>query len=85
MANEAEDLSLLEEVSAFFGLGLGSIDDADDLYFTRFQQSHHAECQPRRRSFRDWGRDCVCPSGKDNLCGHRFDKQYGELPNKVGL
>lgn len=32
------------------------------------------------RSLRDWGRDCVCPSGKDNLCGHRFDKQYGELP-----
>ena len=32
------------------------------------------------RSFRDWGRDCVCPSGVDNLCGHRFDKQYGELP-----
>lgn len=32
------------------------------------------------RSFRDWGRDCVCPSGKDNLCGHRFDKQYSELP-----
>ncbi|MBE6531683.1 MAG: lipopolysaccharide biosynthesis protein RfbH [Ruminococcaceae bacterium] len=32
------------------------------------------------RSMRDWGRDCVCPSGKDNLCRHRFDKQYGELP-----
>jgi CDP-6-deoxy-D-xylo-4-hexulose-3-dehydrase len=32
------------------------------------------------RSFRDWGRDCVCPSGRDNLCGHRFDRQYGELP-----
>lgn len=32
------------------------------------------------RSFRDWGRDCVCPSGVDNLCKHRFDKQYGELP-----
>lgn len=32
------------------------------------------------RSFRDWGRDCVCPSGKDNLCGHRFDRQYGKLP-----
>lgn len=32
------------------------------------------------RSFRDWGRDCVCPSGHDNLCGHRFDKQYGKLP-----
>lgn len=32
------------------------------------------------RSFRDWGRDCVCPPGRDNLCGHRFDRQYGELP-----
>lgn len=32
------------------------------------------------RSLRDWGRDCVCPSGRDNLCGHRFSKQYGELP-----
>ncbi|GHT97825.1 lipopolysaccharide biosynthesis protein RfbH [Spirochaetia bacterium] len=32
------------------------------------------------RSMRDWGRDCACPSGRDNLCGHRFDKQYGELP-----
>ncbi len=32
------------------------------------------------KSFRDWGRDCVCPSGKDNMCGHRFEKQYGELP-----
>ena len=31
-------------------------------------------------SFRDWGRDCICPSGKDNFCGHRFDGQYGELP-----
>ena len=32
------------------------------------------------RSFRDWGRDCICSSGQDNLCGHRFDRQYGELP-----
>ena len=32
------------------------------------------------KSLRDWGRDCSCPSGMDNLCGHRFDKQYGELP-----
>ncbi len=31
-------------------------------------------------SYRDWGRDCICPSGRDNLCGHRFDGQYGELP-----
>ncbi len=32
------------------------------------------------KSFRDWGRDCVCPSGRDNFCGHRFDGQFGELP-----
>ena len=32
------------------------------------------------RSLRDWGRDCVCPSGCDNVCGHRFDRQYGQLP-----
>lgn len=32
------------------------------------------------RSIRDWGRDCVCASGQDNFCGHRFDGQYGELP-----
>jgi len=32
------------------------------------------------RSLRDWGRDCACPSGKDNLCGNRFNRQYGELP-----
>ncbi len=32
------------------------------------------------RSIRDWGRDCVCPSGVDNFCKHRFDRQYGELP-----
>jgi CDP-6-deoxy-D-xylo-4-hexulose-3-dehydrase len=32
------------------------------------------------RSMRDWGRDCRCPSGVDNLCGHRFDRQYGEMP-----
>ncbi len=31
-------------------------------------------------SFRDWGRDCWCPSGKDNTCGNRFEQQFGELP-----
>ncbi|MCR5767411.1 MAG: lipopolysaccharide biosynthesis protein RfbH [Lachnospiraceae bacterium] len=31
-------------------------------------------------SWRDWGRDCACPSGHDNMCGHRFDGQFGELP-----
>lgn len=32
------------------------------------------------RSFRDWGRDCVCPPGMDGLCGHRFEGKFGSLP-----
>ncbi len=32
------------------------------------------------RSLRDWGRDCVCAPGQDNLCGHRFDGRRGDLP-----
>jgi CDP-4-dehydro-6-deoxyglucose reductase, E1 len=31
-------------------------------------------------SFRDWGRDCWCPSGRDNTCSNRFGQQFGELP-----
>lgn len=31
-------------------------------------------------SFRDWGRDCYCPPGKDNTCGKRFGWQLGSLP-----
>lgn len=31
-------------------------------------------------SMRDWGRDCICPPGRDNTCKHRFDGQFGELP-----
>ncbi len=32
-------------------------------------------------SFRDWGRDCWCPPGKDNTCGKRFGRRFGELPS----
>lgn len=32
-------------------------------------------------SYRDWGRDCICPSGRDNFCGHRFDGGFGQLPH----
>ena len=31
-------------------------------------------------SFRDWGRDCWCPTGADNTCGKRFTRQMGQLP-----
>jgi len=32
-------------------------------------------------SFRDWGRDCYCPPGKDNTCGQRLCRQLGDLPH----
>ena len=32
------------------------------------------------KSMRDWGRDCWCDSGRDNTCGYRFTKQFGQLP-----
>ncbi|MBN1595598.1 lipopolysaccharide biosynthesis protein RfbH [candidate division FCPU426 bacterium] len=34
----------------------------------------------RLNSLRDWGRDCWCPTGQDNTCGARFNRQYGSLP-----
>lgn len=32
------------------------------------------------RSIRDWGRDCICPPGKDNICNRRFNQKHGDLP-----
>lgn len=33
------------------------------------------------KSIRDWGRDCVCPPGKDNICNNRFNQKHGDLPD----
>ena len=41
----------------------------------------HSKLKKVAESLRDWGRDCWCPSGKDNTCGKRFDWQLGELPH----
>ena len=41
---------------------------------------HRPPLKSYAESFRDWGRDCWCPSGKDNTCGKRFAWQLGELP-----
>ncbi|TDB37607.1 MAG: lipopolysaccharide biosynthesis protein RfbH [Actinobacteria bacterium] len=40
----------------------------------------NAELAAIMLSMRDWGRDCVCPSGRDNVCGERFSRQFGTLP-----
>ncbi len=41
---------------------------------------HRPGLKTYAESFRDWGRDCWCPSGKDNTCNKRFGWQLGELP-----
>jgi CDP-6-deoxy-D-xylo-4-hexulose-3-dehydrase len=43
--------------------------------------TNNAELKLIAESFRDWGRDCYCPPGKDNTCGKRFCQQFGSLPD----
>lgn len=40
----------------------------------------HSRVRRAVESFRDWGRDCWCPPGKENTCKKRFDWQLGSLP-----
>ena len=42
--------------------------------------TNNDELKTIAESFRDWGRDCYCPPGKDNTCGKRFCWTLGELP-----
>jgi CDP-6-deoxy-D-xylo-4-hexulose-3-dehydrase len=42
--------------------------------------TNNAELKMIIESFRDWGRDCYCPGGKDNTCGKRFCWKLGDLP-----
>jgi CDP-6-deoxy-D-xylo-4-hexulose-3-dehydrase len=41
---------------------------------------NNASLKKITESFRDWGRDCWCPPGKDNTCGERYCQKLGELP-----
>lgn len=65
-----------------------------DLATSSFYPAHHittgeggcvfanrGELKLLVESFRDWGRDCWCDTGKENTCGKRFDQQFGELPD----
>lgn len=42
--------------------------------------TNNAELKLIAESFRDWGRDCYCPPGKDNTCDKRFCWKLGDLP-----
>ena len=64
---------VLEEVSALCLTGIGDKNDPDNMYFTDFLQSHHAECQPRTRNLRELG-----------LCGGRSDSQQRVCGCNIG-
>lgn len=42
--------------------------------------TNNAKLRRILESFRDWGRDCYCPPGRDNTCGRRYRWERGELP-----
>ena len=42
---------------------------------------NNASLKKITESFRDWGRDCWCPPGKDNTCGERYCQKLGDLPD----
>lgn len=91
----AHNLCLIEDCcdalgATFDGKAVGTWGDLATL---SFYPAHHittgeggAVLSNRRslmtlvESFRDWGRDCWCPPGKDNTCEKRFDWQLGDLP-----
>ncbi len=64
---------VLEEVSALCITGIGDKNDPDNMRFTDFLQSHHAECQPRTRNFRELG-----------LCGGKSESQQRVAGCNVG-
>lgn len=76
--------------STFMGKMVGTFGDLATL---SFYPAHHItmgeggavfsnnhELIKIAESFRDWGRDCYCPPGKDNTCGKRFGWKLGDLP-----
>jgi CDP-6-deoxy-D-xylo-4-hexulose-3-dehydrase len=76
--------------STYRGQNVGTFGDVGTL---SFYPAHHItmgeggavftnnpELKAIAESFRDWGRDCYCPPGKDNTCGKRFCWKLGQLP-----
>ena len=73
VTNESSESICLEEVSAFCLAGFGDKEQPQDCHLTRFLQSHHAECQPRRQSFKELG-----------LCGGKSDGQQRAFVANIG-
>ena len=89
------DLFLIEDCcdalgARYDGRSVGSWGDVATLSFYPAHQittgeggavmSSNKPLMRNLESFRDWGRDCWCPTGKENTCGIRFEWQQGDLP-----
>lgn len=92
---KAHNLWLMEDCcdalgATYKGKHVGTFGDVGTL---SFYPAHHitmgeggavftsdARLKTIMESFRDWGRDCWCETGKDNTCGKRFAQQLGDLP-----
>ena len=92
---EKHDLWLIEDCCDALGATYNGqhVGTFGDLAAVSFYPAHHITMgeggcvltdRPHLKklveSFRDWGRDCWCETGKDNTCGKRFGWQHGELP-----
>ena len=92
---DEHDIFLIEDTCDAVGATIGgrAVGSFGDLSTTSFYPAHHITmgeggCVLTRstvlkkivESFRDWGRDCWCPPGKDNTCGKRFDWEFDDLP-----
>lgn len=92
---DEHDIYLIEDTCDAVGATIGDrpVGSFGDLSTTSFYPAHHITmgeggCVLTRstvlkkivESFRDWGRDCWCPPGKDNTCGKRFDWEFDDLP-----
>ena len=92
---DEHDIFLIEDTCDAVGATIDQrpVGSFGDLSTTSFYPAHHLTmgeggCVLTRstvlkkivESFRDWGRDCWCPPGKDNTCGKRFDWEFPQLP-----
>lgn len=89
------DLWLIEDCcdalgATYEGQPVGSFGDFSTLSFYPAHQicsgeggavlTDNAQLKRLVASYRGWGRDCWCDAGENSACGHRFDKQFGQLP-----
>jgi CDP-6-deoxy-D-xylo-4-hexulose-3-dehydrase len=93
---DRHDLVLIEDCCDAFGAEIGGkqVGQFGEVSTLSFYPAHHVtmgeggavftddrQIAKVIESFRDWGRDCYCPPGRDNTCKKRFDWEWDDLPD----